>query len=172
MPSLWQWLPRARVRYLPLNNDTIEMADHTVIPTNAHEEARDSSVDKKEFPTDVAGGALTADALTKRGDASALPAYQHDRASVSTLNDEEEADDVSEEDLATLRRVSDRIPLSAWYSTFLDPQLMISGSLSWSNFVSASPITDCRLLFKITFHKVPMMTPKDILVLANRAPLV
>jgi proton-dependent oligopeptide transporter, POT family len=113
MPSFFRWPPRAKTRYLPLNNDPIEMADHTVVPTTAHDDARDSSLDKREFSTDLTGGTLPADTFTRKNETSVLPGYQN-RDSTSTL-DGEQPDDVSEEDLATLKRVSDRIPLSAWF---------------------------------------------------------
>jgi hypothetical protein len=90
------------------------MADHTVIPATAHDDARDSSLDRKEFSTDMTGGGLPANILTTKNQTPALSTYQNNRDSTSTL-DGEQSEDVSEEDLATLKRVSDRIPLSAWF---------------------------------------------------------
>jgi hypothetical protein len=90
------------------------MAEHTTIPTNAYEGARQEAPDKRPFSHDVAGGDL--DASAQKRDVG-LPAYQQGRDSQSTLGiegDHTEPEDISEEDLATLRRVSDRIPMSAW----------------------------------------------------------
>jgi hypothetical protein len=111
-------LPRAKHRYKHLDN-TIEMADHSVAPTYAHETAREEASDKRQYSKDAAGGDLDTVPSTQK-----LPAYQNDRDSSSTLNQTgtvEEADDVSEEDLATLRRVSDKIPMSAWYAFYVMP---------------------------------------------------
>jgi hypothetical protein len=91
------------------------MAEHTLITTNAHEEAREEAPDREQFLHDVAGGELDTTTVQKRD--TGLPAYQHEGDSQITLDTDgnpPEPDDVSEEDLATLRRVSDRIPMSAW----------------------------------------------------------
>jgi hypothetical protein len=108
MPSPSTWFRRARVRYKPLDN-SIEMADHTVIPTNAHEEGREEALDKTRYSYDVAGGDL--DNVTSQD--KRLQGYHAGRDSSSTLG-ASEPDDVTEEELATLRRVSDKIPMSAW----------------------------------------------------------
>ena len=112
MPSFRQWVPRARVRYKPLDN-TIEMADHTIIPTNAHEEGREEKfADPRRYSHDMAGGDLD---IQQRERDTKLPVYDNRRDSSSTLNQvASEGEDVTEEELATLRRVSDKIPLSAW----------------------------------------------------------
>jgi len=89
------------------------MADHTVIPTNAHEEGREEALDKTRYSQDVAGGDL--DIVVHSQDKN-LPGYHAGRDSSSTLGGSE-PDDVTEEELATLRRVSDKIPMSAWYPT-------------------------------------------------------
>jgi hypothetical protein len=114
MPSFAQLFPRARVRYKPLDNN-FEMADHTIIPTNAHEEGREEKfADPSRYSHDMAGGDL--DIQQRERDDSKLPNYETSRDSSSTLNQvSSEPDDVTEEELATLRRVSDKIPLSAWY---------------------------------------------------------
>jgi len=115
MPSFRKWIPRARVRYKPLENNTFEMADHTIIPTNAHEEGREEKfADPRRYSHDIAGGDLDIQQRDSRD--SKLPNYKSARDSSSTLNQvpSSEPDDVTEEELATLRRVSDKIPLSAW----------------------------------------------------------
>lgn len=113
MPLFRKWVPRARVRYKPLDN-TIEMADHTIIPTTAHEEGREEQfADPRRYSHDMAGGDLDIQQREQRD--QRLPGYDKGRDSSSTLNQvPSEADDVTEEELATLRRVSDKIPLSAW----------------------------------------------------------
>lgn len=91
------------------------MAEHTTIPTNAHEEARQEVPDNQPFSRDIAGGELDQDATVLKNRDVGLPSYQQGRDSQSTLGiDGAEPEDVSEEDLATLRRVSDHIPMSAW----------------------------------------------------------
>ena len=117
MPSPFTWFPRARARYQraryqPLDNSIIEMAEHTVIPTTVHEEDREMASDKR-YSHDMAGGDLDVASLD-HGQQS--PNYQHKRDSSSTLGASNEPDDVTEEELATLRRVSDKIPASAWYA--------------------------------------------------------
>lgn len=110
-----QWISRPRVKYKPLDNtplESIEMADHTVVPTNAHEEGRDST-DARRWSHDVAGGDLGHDAVHRPVD-KGLPQYQPQRDSVSTLQNDDLEEEITEHELATLRRVSDRIPLSAW----------------------------------------------------------
>src|SRR5271170_4323958 len=98
MPSFPNLFHRARVRYKPLDN-TFEMEDHTIIPTYAHEETpNEKFVGPPKYPLDVASGELD---MAKTN-----------RDSSSTLNHIDE--DVTEEELKTLRRVSDKIPLSAW----------------------------------------------------------
>ena len=105
MPSLLaKWLPRARVRYKPIDNDAIEMTDHNqntpVIPYDEGTRYDDDDV--------------------ARGDSShtpdpTLPTYKPQReGSSSTLNEADSTEGITEEELNTLRRVSDRIPLSAW----------------------------------------------------------
>jgi hypothetical protein len=107
MPSLFTWLPRPRVRYQLLEGSSVEMTDRTVAPANAVDETRHSH--------DLADGETDAASLPEQ-DNRKLPNYQFDRDSLSTLGAiNRETDDVTEEDLATLRRVSDKIPLSAWY---------------------------------------------------------
>lgn len=109
MPAPFTWFPRARVRYQPLENSIIEMADRTIISTTAHqEEASD-----KRYSLDMAGRDFDVASLDQ-GQPSAN--YQHKRDSSSTLGASNEPDDVTEEELATLRRVSDKIPTSAWYA--------------------------------------------------------
>ena len=110
--SFRKLFPPARVRYKPLDN-TFEMADHTIIPANAHEEGREENfADTRKYSHDIAGGDL--DDQQRERDTQ-LPKFQTGRDSSSTLNQTaSEPDDVTEEELATLRRVSDRIPLSAW----------------------------------------------------------
>jgi len=114
MPLLLTWWnPRPRVKYKPLDNsvlDSIEMTERTVVPATAHEVARDSSDDQR-WSHDIAGGDLDQDAVHRPAD-QGLPQYKGGREdSVSTLGGEEE---ITEEELTTLRRVSDRIPMSAW----------------------------------------------------------
>ena len=89
------------------------MAEHTIIPTTVHEEDREVASDKQRYSHDMAGGDLD---VASRRDQS-LPNYRHERDSSSTLGVSSEPDDVTEEELATLRRVSDKIPMSAWYAT-------------------------------------------------------
>jgi hypothetical protein len=93
------------------------MAEHTSIPTNTHDEAREEVPDKRPFSHDIAGGELDQDATALKNRDLVLPPYQQGRDSQSTLGVDapESEEDVSEEDLATLRRVSDRIPMSAWF---------------------------------------------------------
>jgi hypothetical protein len=113
MPT-FTWFPRARIRYKPLDNSIIEMAEHTIIPTTVHEEDREVASDKRRHSRDMAGGDLDVAPLPRD---QILPNYKHDRDSSSTLGASSEPDDVTEEELATLRRVSDKIPMSAWYSS-------------------------------------------------------
>lgn len=112
MPSPSTWFPRAQVRYKPLDN-SIEMVEHTTIPTSPHEESRGEAPDKRRYSHDMAGGDLDTDPLPHD---QKLSRYQSRRDSSSTLG-ASEPDDVTEEELATLRRVPDKIPLSAWYAT-------------------------------------------------------
>lgn len=109
-----RWLfHRTRIRYKPLVN-AIEMADRSVIPVNAHEEAREEPYNTDGvFEHDIVGGDLDGDASFQK---QPLPTYRQEReASTSTLDEAAENDDqISEHDLATLRRVSDKIPISAW----------------------------------------------------------
>ena len=110
MPFPEPWFPRARFRYSQL--ETIEMADHTPTTANAHEESVKGASNKRGYSHDLASGELDVDrpSLEKR-----LPQYdQRGRDSLSTLGGASEPEDVTDEELATLRRVSDRIPLSAW----------------------------------------------------------
>lgn len=117
MPSLFTWLPRPRTRYQLLENSSIEMADRTEIPANAQEEGSKDAVDRTRYSHDLAGGDHDATSLAEQ-DNRKPPNYQIDRDSLSTLGATNGgADDVTEEELATLRRVSDKIPLSAWYAT-------------------------------------------------------
>jgi hypothetical protein len=96
MPSFAKLFPRPRVGYEPLDNTTFEMADHTTVPTNASEEGRDLDIQEREQD-------------------SKNHTSENGKDSSSTLSQvPSEPDDVTEEELATLRRVSDKIPLSAW----------------------------------------------------------
>jgi hypothetical protein len=111
------------------------MADHTIIPANAHGEIRTSFADEGQFPHDVAGGDLDIQKDTK------LPKYWPDRELESAPEKELDREDVSDEDLATLRRVADSIPLSAWYLT-ASRNSLTTGSSSSSSCASGSPFTD------------------------------
>ena len=96
MPSFAKLFSRPRVGYEPLENTTFEMADHTIVPTTAFEEGRDLDIQEREQDSK--------DRTSQNG-----------KDSSSTLSQvPSEPDDVTEEELATLRRVSDKIPLSAW----------------------------------------------------------
>jgi hypothetical protein len=95
------------------------MAEHHTAATTAHEVAREDASDKRRYSHDAAGGELDTIPSTQK-----LPNYRNERDSSSTLNQGvvytvSEPDDVTEEELATLRRVSDKIPMSAWYPTLL-----------------------------------------------------
>ena len=111
-PARWLF-HRARIRYKPLVN-AIEMADRSVIPVNAHEEEREEPYNRNgAFEHDLAGGDLDSGFAAQKQ----LPTYRQEReASTSTLDGAvaESDDQISEHDLATLRRVSDKIPISAW----------------------------------------------------------
>ena len=115
MPSSSSWFPRTRIRYQPLDSDSIEMAEHTSIPTNAYDDGRERSKDDRRFSHDIAGGDLD---LAAPKDREHLPGYAKATDSSSTLGEQPgndlTSDGISEEDLNTLRRVSDKIPLSAW----------------------------------------------------------
>ena len=123
MALLAQWFARPRVKYQPLNSTQypIEMAERIVVPTTAHEEGRDTT-DPRGWSHDVAGGELGVDAVHRPVD-TGLPQYKDRKDSVATLQNaksdgngkSDDKEDISEEDLATLRRVSDKIPISAWY---------------------------------------------------------
>jgi hypothetical protein len=109
-------LPRAKHGYKHIDN-TIEMAEHYTASTTAHEVAREDASDKRRYSHDTGSGDLDTISSTQK-----LPDYQNERDSSSTLNQGvvdtvSEPDDVTEEELATLRRVSDKIPMSAWYAT-------------------------------------------------------
>jgi hypothetical protein len=144
MPSSLTWFHRPRVRYEHLNA-SIEMADRTVIPTDANEEGREQSKEDQKFSYDVYGGDLDKDAAHHRRERELN--YVPGNDSTSTLDGvpsepEEASEDVSEEDLATLRRVSDRIPLSAWYATDCMPSLtFFRGLLSLLNCANDSHTT-------------------------------
>jgi hypothetical protein len=138
---LTRWISRPRVKYKPLDNsplDTIEMADHTVMPANAHE-ARELSPDPRRFSHDVAGGELGQDAVHKPAE-KGLPQYQPRPESVTTLNGNVIEDEITDEELAKLRRVADRIPLSAW---LFSSQILLNspGSSSLLNCANVSPTT-------------------------------
>ena len=75
MPSPFTWFPRARVRYKPLDNSIIEMAEHTIIPTTVHEEDREVASDKRRYSHDMAGGDLDIAPLPRD---QKLPNYQHE----------------------------------------------------------------------------------------------
>ena len=96
MPSFRTLFPRARVRYKPLEN-TFEMADQTIVPTSSNEKY----IAPPKYPVDPKSGDLD---VAKRD-------------SLSTLDQTHSDGDVTEEELNTLRRVSDKIPISAWYAT-------------------------------------------------------
>jgi hypothetical protein len=112
MPSFRTLFPRARVRYKPLDN-TFEMADQTIIPTSSNEKF----IAPPKYPVDAKSGDLD---IAKTRD------------SLSTLDQPHSDGDVTEEELKTLRRVSDKIPLSAWYATrskiFVIPLTLSTGS--------------------------------------------
>jgi hypothetical protein len=88
------------------------MAEHTSVPTNAYEDSRERSMGDKQFAHDIAGGDL--DIVDRQH----LPGYTKAGDSSSTLGEhpsnDVEDDGISDEDLRTLRRVSDKIPISAW----------------------------------------------------------
>jgi hypothetical protein len=111
MPSFRTWFPRARVRYKPLEN-TFEMADQTIVPTSSTEKF----IAPPKYPVDAKSGDLD---IAKRD-------------SLSTLDQTHSDGDVTEEELKTLRRVSDKIPISAWYATrsrfFVIPLTLPPGS--------------------------------------------
>jgi hypothetical protein len=91
------------------------MAEHTSVPTNAYEDSRERSHGDGKFSHDIAGGDLD---LVGQKDRQHLPGYSKAGDSSSTLGEQPENavedDGISEEDLRTLRRVSDKIPISAW----------------------------------------------------------
>jgi hypothetical protein len=119
---LSRWSSRPRVKYKPLDNsvlESIEMADRSVAPITAHEEGRDV-VDSKQWSQDVAGGDLNQDAVKRPAD-DGLPQYKGGREdSTSTLGNGDRSDDITEEELATLRRVPDKIPMSAWFVVIVE----------------------------------------------------
>jgi hypothetical protein len=118
MPSSSAWFPRARIRYQPLDStsEEIEMAEHPSIPTTAYDDGREIVKDDQSSAHDIAGGNM--DVLAQR-DQQQLPGYAKPGDSSSTLGEppsnDPANDGVSEEDLATLQRVSDKIPVSAWF---------------------------------------------------------
>lgn len=91
------------------------MAEHTSIPTNAYDDGRGRSKDDRRFSRDIAGGDL---AGVAQKDNQRLPGYAKQNDSSSTLGEHPSSDSmndgISEQDLNTLRRVSDKIPVSAW----------------------------------------------------------
>lgn len=89
------------------------MADHTTIPTNTRGEGRvDKSTRTRRRSRDMEDGDLD---IKEPEQDSKVRTSETGKDSSSTLSQvPSEPDDVTEEELATLRRVSDKIPLSAW----------------------------------------------------------